>query len=122
MENLRAVKIFFINSISNDREGLGSNGFSDKMEKQNYSTASDTSSESLETGFAKTGEKPGLCRRLTEYARGRKASFVAWSFSQSRSVWASIILAFSGTIIILCVDPPVYHVAGKMQTKMMTDI
>lgn len=103
MNSLRGVKAFFVNSTADRPQRLGSNCSGDKMEGAYPSNTSETSEDTLEAGFVKIREnkEPGYGRRFSEYARGRKTSFADWSSAQPRSVWATIVSAFLGTVVIL---------------------
>lgn len=110
MDSLRAVRIFFANRTTDGPQRLGSNCSDDKMKGNYPSNTSETSEDSLEAGSVNFGKlkKPGFGRRVSQYARGRKTSFAVWSSAQPGSVWATIILAFLGIVVILYVYPPVH--------------
>ena len=104
MNDIRAVNVFFVDKAIGGRQRLGSAGFGDKIAGNSSFTNNDTSSDKLEAGFVKIGKlkKPGLGRRFTDYTYRQKTSFVHWSCSQPRSVWASFSAAL-GIVIILYV-------------------
>lgn len=120
MNGIRAVKVFFVDKAIGGRQRLGFAGFGDKIAEKSSFTNNDTSSDKLEAGFVKIGElkKPGLGRRFTDYTCRQKTSFVHWSCSQPRSVWASIISAALGTIIILYVYAPILSTLTKCNKRM----
>lgn len=97
MNSLRAVKLFFVTRSPKGRI--------DKLDGNGSLNISETSEDSLEAGFgeSKKFRKPGLDRSIAEYARERKTSLADWSSAQPRSVWASIISAITGLVIILFV-------------------
>lgn len=105
MNSLQAVKIFFVNRIPGGPQRLGSNGYGDNIEGNYSSSTSEASGDNIEAGFGKSEQvkRPGLGRRITEYARRRKTSFADWSSAQPRNVWASIISAVLGIVVILYV-------------------
>ena len=100
---VQTAKKQFVNKTPNGRQRLGSDG--DKGEENYRSDTSDTSGDNMEAGFFKTGivRKPGIGRRLIEYARRRRTAFADWSSAQPRSVWTGVILAILGAIAILYV-------------------
>ena len=105
MNSLRAVKVYLVHGTPGRRQRLGFDGFGDK-EADNYSSgSSEASSDSLEAGFGKRAktQKPGLGRRLKGYGLRQKTTFVDWSYSQSRSFWASLVSALLGIVVILYV-------------------
>ena len=111
MNSLRAVKMFCIKKAPGGRQRLDSDGVGDKVEDNHSSTDSDTSSYNLEAGFVKIGKnkKPGLGSKFTEYTHRQKTSFINWSCSQPRSVWASMISAILGIVTIWYVCLLYYH-------------
>ena len=95
MRSLRAAKLFFV--TRSPKGHIGKLNGSGSLNK--------TSEDSLENGFgeSKMFKKPSLGRRFAQYARERKTFVADWSSAQPRSVWAGIISAMLGVVIILFV-------------------
>ena len=119
MNSLRAVKTIFVSRTPVGPQPLGSNGYGDKVDEDYASNNSETSGDNLEAGFVKPRKfrKPGLGRRFADYAHGRKTSITDWSAAQPRSVWASIISAALGSVIILYVHPPALQMLATHKGK-----